>query len=100
MSDISRIEQYFTRAAADFDALYSEEKQSSFMRWVNKKFRPDMYERFRLTLEHVKKYALGTVLDVGCGSGRYELGLAQLGVARVLGIDVSPGMVRLAKRSV
>lgn len=100
MSDITRIEQYFTRAAADFDSLYSEEKQSGFMRWVNKNFRPDMYERFRLTLTHVAKYTLKTVLDVGCGSGRYEVGLAQLGVDRVLGIDVSPGMIQLAKQSV
>jgi 2-polyprenyl-3-methyl-5-hydroxy-6-metoxy-1,4-benzoquinol methylase len=99
MSDITRIEHYFTRAAADFDALYSVQKQSSFWRWVNKRYRPDIYERYRLTLEHVENNRLKTVLDVGCGSGRYEIGLAKLGVERVLGIDVSPGMIQLAKQS-
>jgi 2-polyprenyl-3-methyl-5-hydroxy-6-metoxy-1,4-benzoquinol methylase len=99
MSEITKIGQYFTRAAADFDSLYSTEAQSRLTRLANKKFRRDIYERFRLTLAHVSKYALKSVLDVGCGSGRYELGLAQLGVERILAIDVSPGMVQLAKQA-
>src|SRR5215467_13756466 len=97
MSDIAKIEQYFTRSASGFDSLYWEEGISSAMRLVNRKFRRDLYERFRLSLEHVDKYKPRTVLDVGCGSGRYEPGLARLGVQSVVGIDVSPGMIQLAK---
>lgn len=100
MSDITKVGRYFTRSATAFDSLYSEKAQSSLMRLVNRKFRRDIHERFRLTLEHVDKYSLKTVLDVGCGSGRYELGLTELGVQRVVGIDVSPRMIDLAKCSV
>ncbi len=41
--------------------------------------------------------ALAPVLDVGCGPGRHAAALAQSGVA-VLGIDVAPSAVRLARR--
>jgi 2-polyprenyl-3-methyl-5-hydroxy-6-metoxy-1,4-benzoquinol methylase len=99
MSDITKIEQYFTRSATAFDFLYSQEAQNSLMRFVNRRFRRDIYERFRLALEHIDKHHLKTVLDVGCGSGRYELGLAELRVQRVLGIDVTPAMIQLAKGS-
>jgi SAM-dependent methyltransferase len=100
LPEIENIEEYFNRSAAAFDSLYSEKAQSSLMRMVNRHFRRDIYERFRLSLEHVGKYGLQTVLDVGCGSGRYELGLAELGIKRVVGVEVSPNMIRLAKQSV
>jgi ubiquinone biosynthesis O-methyltransferase len=38
------------------------------------------------------------VLDVGCGTGRYSIPLAKKG-AEVHGIDISKGMLRLAKRN-
>jgi SAM-dependent methyltransferase len=96
MSEISQIQQHFTRSAARFDGLYLEEAASPFARWLNRKFRRDILERFRLSLEHVQKYRLKSILDVGCGSGRYEFGLAHLGIEKVVGIDVSPAMIRLA----
>jgi ubiquinone/menaquinone biosynthesis C-methylase UbiE len=41
--------------------------------------------------------ARGTVLDVGCGPGRTTGLLAERGV-RVIGIDLSPGMIEVARR--
>ncbi len=38
-----------------------------------------------------------TVLDLGCGEGFYARRLRDLGAARVVGIDISPGMVALAQ---
>lgn len=38
------------------------------------------------------------VLDVGCGSGAYTRLLRRRGAADVLGVDVSPGMVEVARR--
>lgn len=37
-----------------------------------------------------------SVLDAGCGSGRYAVALAQRG-ARVTGIDIAPAMLELAR---
>ena len=41
-----------------------------------------------------------TVLDLGCGEGFYSRRLLDLGAARVVGIDISPGMVALAQGAV
>jgi SAM-dependent methyltransferase len=97
MSEVTRVEQYFTRSATLFDSLYDAENATSAVKWLNRTFRRDIYERFRLSLDHVQGYELQSVLDVGCGSGRYEIGLADIGVQRLVGLDVSPGMIRLAR---
>ena len=38
-----------------------------------------------------------TVLDVACGTGYYTRQLKQRGAKSVLGVDVSPGMITIAK---
>ena len=40
-----------------------------------------------------------TVLDLACGEGHYTRRLKQAGAARVLGVDISPEMIRLAQDS-
>lgn len=97
MSDTANVREYFTRAAVSFDALYLEEV-NPLTRFVNHRFRRDIYERFVSSLDHVRKFSLNSVLDVGCGSGRYAMALAQMGVKRILGLDVSEGMIALALR--
>ena len=47
--------------------------------------------------EELLQRAVGPVLDVGCGPGRYLHALAARGV-QALGVDVSPVAVRLARR--
>ncbi len=39
-----------------------------------------------------------SVADVGCGTGRYALQVARMGAARVVGIDLSPEMLAVARR--
>ncbi len=56
-------------------------------------FREEMSE----AEERVLGFARGLVLDVGCGPGRHVLALQRRGLS-VVGIDVSPGVVRLAMR--
>jgi 2-polyprenyl-3-methyl-5-hydroxy-6-metoxy-1,4-benzoquinol methylase len=96
MSDISKVRDYFIRSADSFDLLYSEERMNRIMRYINRKFRNDIYERFLLTLTHLKNNNLRSVLDVGCGSGRYEVAISQLNVEKIIGRDVSPKMIDLA----
>jgi SAM-dependent methyltransferase len=97
MSDTVDVKQYFTRAAASFDSLYLEDA-GSIARFINRRFRRDIYERFMLTLNHVERFKLETVLDVGCGSGRYAVALAQMRVKRIVGLDISDGMIGLARK--
>jgi len=97
MSDAARVERYFTRSAELFDSLYDAENAASAVKWLNRTFRRDIYERFRLSIDHVQSHGLETMLDVGCGSGRYEIGLAEIGVRRIVALDVSPGMIQLAR---
>jgi SAM-dependent methyltransferase len=97
MSDIDNVRMYFTDAAVSFDSLYAEEEANALTRFMNRKFRRDIYERFLLSVNHVQKFNLESVLDVGCGSGRYAVALAQMGVKQILGLDVSEGMIALAK---
>src|SRR5579863_8264572 len=96
MSEVARIEQYFTHAATGFDSLYDAEHATAAAKWLNRTFRRDIYERFRLSLDHMRSYELQTVLDVGCGPGRYEIGLADIGIRRMVGLDLSSRMIELA----
>ncbi len=49
-----------------------------------------------MTCKYFKK--AGLILDIGCGAGRTTIGLYQLGFNSITGIDISPGMVRKARR--
>src|SRR5439155_22835785 len=98
MSDLKDIEGYFTRSAVTFDSLYSQGQTSSLVRLINEKFRRDIYERFRLSIDHVRRVCPNSVLDVGCGSGRYAEAFAQPGVKRIVGIDLSDKMIELARK--
>jgi SAM-dependent methyltransferase len=52
--------------------------------------------RLRLIRGHARLGPEDTVLDLGCGTGHHLVGLAP---RRGLGIDLSPGMIALARRS-
>ena len=96
--DSRAIGSYFDRAARSFDDLYSPRGQSALMRWVNSRFRRDIAERFVRTMQHAIAVSPTSVLDVGCGSGRYISALAEAGVQRLVGIDLSHEMLELARR--
>ena len=88
---------YFDRAAKAFDGLYSPHGQNAYMRWVNSRFRRDIAERFLLTMNLAQRTAAASVLDAGCGSGRYIAALAESGVSRIVGLDLSVEMLGLAR---
>lgn len=96
MKDPQQVREYFTRSAVTFDSLYSEQEMTPLVRFINRKFRRDIYERFLRTMEHVRKHEVKSVLDIGCGSGRYAVGLAESGAQRIVGVDFSSNMINLA----
>lgn len=99
-NDHRRAAAYFDRKAELFDSLYSLEATGAFMRFMNRNFRSDIYERYLMTMNHVKAVKAKSVLDVGIGSGRYAVGYAETGVARVVGVDISSSMLELANEHV
>lgn len=97
MRDSERVREHFTRSAVAFDSLYATGAMNPVRRRMNAVLRRDIYERFLRTMGHVRRHGLQTVLDVGCGSGPYEIGLAEAGARRVVGVDFSQAMIDLAR---
>ena len=88
--------RFWDHESQAFDAIYSHRK-TALSNWLDRVFRSDMYERFRFAMEHSQPIANRTVLDLGCGSGRYAVACATAGASRVLGIDIAPRMLELAR---
>ena len=88
--------RYWNSELEDFDSIYSG-KRSTFGRWIDKTFRWDMYKRFEYTFEHSEPIEGKTILDVGCGTGRFTIEYARRKAARSVGIDISEEMVRVCR---
>ncbi len=92
-----KVGTYFDKAAVTFDTFY-DHKRSLFMQWVDKKFRSDVFKRYDLTFETIEPMKDRTVLDIGCGSGPYSVEAARRGAKQVVGLDMAPGMLELARQ--
>ena len=90
------ITQFFDSYAREFDAVITN-RRSIFQEAINKFFRKSTRLRFLKTIEACYPIEGKTVLDVGCGPGYYAVALARLGARKVLGVDISPAMIELAK---
>lgn len=95
MNDLERLEKYFDRVASGFDAIYSGKKPLLARMW-DRLTRKSLHERLDYCLTRLAPLSARSVLDVGCGSGRGSVALAEQG-ARVLGIDVSSRMLEMAR---
>jgi 2-polyprenyl-3-methyl-5-hydroxy-6-metoxy-1,4-benzoquinol methylase len=87
--------RFFDEFASRFDTLYDEQR-GPLMRWVDRRFRSDMFTRFALTFEALGDLSGKSVLDIGCGSGPYVLEALRRGAASVTGLDPAPRMLELA----
>jgi 2-polyprenyl-3-methyl-5-hydroxy-6-metoxy-1,4-benzoquinol methylase len=96
MSIEAKVAGHFHADARRFDAIYEDDKKGAFSRWVDNVWRGVVRKRLELTLKVLEPLADKTVLDVGCGSGRYCFAYAERGAARVVGIDFAQGMIDLA----
>jgi demethylmenaquinone methyltransferase/2-methoxy-6-polyprenyl-1,4-benzoquinol methylase len=94
--DITPVRDHFHRTAAEFDSIYSGEK-SVLGRMLDRWLRWDMYERFRMTIDECQSIEGKRVLDIGTGSGRFLFPLVERNPEKLVGIDIAPGMIDLAK---
>lgn len=97
MDTQTRIRKHFDEDSARFDAIYTDAKPAH-QRFVDTYVRGIVAERLRLVRVLAPLPGAWTVLDVGCGSGRFDIALVQDGAARALGIDFAPKMVEIAER--
>lgn len=97
MRSLDRVRTYFDREAERFDAIYDDARKSIVERVADRVFRGVVVERWKLICTLAPCGHPWDALDVGCGSGRYAIEFARRGAARVVGIDVSPSMIDLAK---
>lgn len=96
MQPAERVKAYFEREASRFDAIY-EDSKPLHQRVVDNVFRRVIRKRFELICALAPQEGPWSVLDVGCGPGRYALALAARGAMRVVGVDVSAAMIELAR---
>jgi 2-polyprenyl-3-methyl-5-hydroxy-6-metoxy-1,4-benzoquinol methylase len=98
MKDASRdeVRHRFEWDAENFDAIYRLER-SRASRWFNQIFRKAVFQRYEITFAQAGDVAGKSILDIGCGSGIYAVDFARRGARRVLGVDFSGNMLRLAR---
>lgn len=89
--------RFFDQFAGQFDTLYDGQR-GPLMRWLDRRFRSDMFTRFALTFECFGELSGKSVLDVGCGSGPYVVEAFRRGAASVTALDPADGMLELTKQ--
>jgi len=95
--DQDRVQSNFESYARSFDEIYgSPEKKSLLAHSLDKWLRKSMFLRFRETLKNIKDSDAYSILDVGCGSGRYCAEFLKMG-KMVTGVDIASEMLSLAQ---
>jgi 2-polyprenyl-3-methyl-5-hydroxy-6-metoxy-1,4-benzoquinol methylase len=94
-----QVAKYWNDIAEQFDSIYTGRK-SAVGRALDRWLRQDMFGRFEWVMRKAGNARDLTVCDIGCGSGRFVTELAKRGAKRVVGVDVAPEMIRLARELV
>jgi len=89
---------YFDRVAREFDGHYAAEKPNLFTAVVDRIFRQGMVQRFGYLMNEVD-WTGHSVLDVGCGPGRYMQAILKKGASHITGIDFAAAMIELARQN-
>lgn len=99
-NDSNKVRDFFHGYAGDFDAIYGHAtKRNAFGRWIDRNLRAVMRRRFEETLKHTAKKEIRSILDVGCGPGRYSVEFLKQG-KNVVALDLAEGMLVIAKKAV
>jgi len=95
MSTDEQVRRHFELDAERFDAIYAD-KKGPLERFIDNVWRGVVRKRLVLALERLAPMQGKTILDVGCGSGRFCFAYAQQGAKRVVGVDFAAPMIDIA----
>ena len=96
-AETRHVETFFNSYASGFDSIYGHtEERNALQRYVDKTLRASMFERFQAVLENTANPDIKTVIDIGCGPGRYVVELAKQG-KEIVALDVAEDMLVLAR---
>jgi cyclopropane fatty-acyl-phospholipid synthase-like methyltransferase len=96
MHQRQKVQRYFDRIAHLYDYRYASGKNNILTDFIRKTYLKEASRFIKFAAEHCQKNNLKSILDVGCGSGRLELALAETGASRIVGIDFSAKMLAKA----
>lgn len=88
---------YFHRRIEDFDDIYRDDKKG-LLSFLNKTVRASVRIRFKLAFSILGDLSGKSVLDVGCGSGRYMFKALERNADYVVGIDAAAGALDQARK--
>jgi SAM-dependent methyltransferase len=88
---------YFHRNIETFDNIYTG-KRGRFYSTLDNFIRASVKARFNLAFEMLGDLGGKSVLDIGCGSGRYMFRAAQNNADYIAGIDAAPGALEEARK--
>lgn len=94
-----KVGDFFEGYAGQFDEIYMIQIRKGFWGWLSRRLRASMLIRYEKTFTALQPMVNRTVLDIGCGSGRYLLKCLELGAAKVTGIDLSEEMLSLSRKA-
>ena len=75
-------------------------RASGYYKWNQQQFKQKTEQLWSLMLQHLRSHFMknhGSILDFGCGGGRFSKRLAKLGFS-VNGVDISPSMLSMARQ--
>jgi SAM-dependent methyltransferase len=88
---------YFHRRIEDFDSIYRTNR-GGVSAWLDKTLRASVRQRFQLAFNIIGDMSGRSVLDIGCGTGRYMFESVKRGAVDVVGIDAAEGALDAARR--
>ncbi len=90
-----KVRDHFHADAQRFDAIYDERK-GLVTRFIDNWWRGVVRKRLEVNVEKLEPLQGKSVLDVGCGSGRFCIAYAEHGATRVVGVDFASAMIDIA----
>jgi SAM-dependent methyltransferase len=88
---------YFDKRIEDFDRIYGADK-TRLKAFLDRTLRASVRLRFKLAFDLLGDMTGKSVLDIGCGTGRYMFEAVRRGATNVVGLDAAPGAIAMAKK--